>query len=421
MKTLIISFYFISFFSIGTNLFSQSGWTRQPVNTTRTLIGLYFLNNNTAWTVGDSGVICKTTNAGTNWVKTAYSGGGTLVSLYFKNELTGIIGGYEVSHLSGFIIRTTNGGSSWTRSNYSGEPYDLYSLGGDTVWCSRHDGYVMRSYDLGSSWMPTFIRQNLELYTIYFTNPMTGWTGGAVYGGSAYIYKTTNGGASWFNQFISTTDHFYCIYFINNQSGFASTLNGAIYGTTNGGTDWVRRLYGVSFALFRVRFPDINTGFTVGQNRTIMKTTNNGAFWYLQVLPLNISSSITFSNINFRTTTLGWAVGDSGIILKTTNSGELVGVQYLGNEIVEKYRLSQNYPNPFNPNTTIEFDIAKATHAILSIYDLTGKEIEVLIDQDLQRGSYRVNYNAFNLSSGVYCYKLKTNEFIETKKLVLLK
>jgi hypothetical protein len=93
----------------------------------------------------------------------------------------------------------------------------------------------------------------------------------------------------------------------------------------------------------------------------------------------------------------------------------------LGNEIVEEYRLSQNYPNPFNPSTTIEFDLAENTNAQLSIYDLTGKEIEILVNENLNRGSYRVNYNAFHLSSGVYYYKLTTHDFVETKKLVLLK
>jgi photosystem II stability/assembly factor-like uncharacterized protein len=121
-------------------------------------------------------VICKTTDGGNNWTASSYNQGGTLVSLYFKNQSTGIIGGYLSSHLAGFIIKTTNSGSNWSRLNFNGEPYDIFSFGGDTVWSSRHDGYVMRTYNLGDSWTSTFVHQNLELYTVYFINNQTGWT-----------------------------------------------------------------------------------------------------------------------------------------------------------------------------------------------------------------------------------------------------
>ena len=86
MNTLCISFSFFFLIFINSISFGQSGWVRQPVNTTRSLIGMYFINDNTGWVVGDSGIICNTTNSGSNWVKSIYSGGGTLVSVYFKNH-----------------------------------------------------------------------------------------------------------------------------------------------------------------------------------------------------------------------------------------------------------------------------------------------------------------------------------------------
>jgi len=421
MKTLILSSFAIFILFLNVEIFSQSGWVQQPVNTTSSLHGMYFINDNTGWITGDSSIVLNTTNGGTNWVKNTNSNAGTLVSVYFKNQTSGLVGGYLNGHLNGFILKTTTAGIQWNNSSFSGEPYDIFSFGGDTVWASRHDGYVMRSTDFGNTWTSSFILQNLELYTVFFVNNLTGWTGGAVYGGFAYIYKTTDGGLTWFNQFISSNNHFFGIYFINNQTGYACTLGGTIYGTTNGGIDWITKLTGNNNTLFNIKFPDINTGFAVGVNGRILKSSNSGMNWNLQVLPGNVSPQTIFFKLNFRNTTSGWAIGDGGTILKTTNSGEPLGIQQISNSTPVVFKLSQNYPNPFNPSTTIEFDLPKSTYTRLIVYNLIGKEVEVLVDKDLSRGSYKVDFNNSNISSGVYYYKLTTNEFSDIKKFVLLK
>ena len=85
------------------------------------------------------------------------------------------------------------------------------------------------------------------------------------------------------------------------------------------------------------------------------------------------------------------------------------------------YNLSQNYPNPFNPSTTIKFVIPKAGKVILKIYDITGVEITELINSDYEAGYYDVELNASALASGVYIYRLQSNNFIAVKKLVVLK
>ncbi len=90
-------------------------------------------------------------------------------------------------------------------------------------------------------------------------------------------------------------------------------------------------------------------------------------------------------------------------------------------QTVLKYSLSQNFPNPFNPVTKIKFDISKVGQTFLSVYDITGREIEKLVNEQLQPGSYEVTFNGSNLPSGVYFYKLTAGEFTETKKLILLK
>jgi len=87
----------------------------------------------------------------------------------------------------------------------------------------------------------------------------------------------------------------------------------------------------------------------------------------------------------------------------------------------ESYSLHQNYPNPFNPGTTIMFDIAKLTNVKLAVYDLSGKEVAVLAQNMFHRGQYSIDFDASGLASGIYLYKLQTDEYVDTKKMVVVK
>ncbi len=90
-------------------------------------------------------------------------------------------------------------------------------------------------------------------------------------------------------------------------------------------------------------------------------------------------------------------------------------------EIPTDFRLNQNYPNPFNPNTTIKFSIPKSTGVNLNVYNLVGEKVAELVNEDLAAGNYSINFNSTNLSSGIYFYKIITSDFIESKKMILLK
>jgi hypothetical protein len=82
--------------------------------------------------------------------------------------------------------------------------------------------------------------------------------------------------------------------------------------------------------------------------------------------------------------------------------------------------LKQNYPNPFNESTTISWKLTKDTHVILSVYDYTGREVRTLVDFEQAKGEHNVNFNASDLPSGTYFYKLNTDGIIETKKMIIL-
>ena len=89
--------------------------------------------------------------------------------------------------------------------------------------------------------------------------------------------------------------------------------------------------------------------------------------------------------------------------------------------IPDKYSLSQNYPNPFNPTTKIKFDIPKQGLVSVKVYDVLGKEVATLVNEVKSAGSYNIDFNGTNLSSGVYFYRLESGTFIETKKMMLIK
>ena len=90
-------------------------------------------------------------------------------------------------------------------------------------------------------------------------------------------------------------------------------------------------------------------------------------------------------------------------------------------KIPEKFALRQNYPNPFNPTTIIEYDLPKDSRVKILVFDMLGRQVRMLVDEEKSGGSYKVEFNANNLSSGVYFYHLQTNEFAQTKKLVLMR
>ncbi len=98
-----------------------------------------------------------------------------------------------------------------------------------------------------------------------------------------------------------------------------------------------------------------------------------------------------------------------------------VGISQISSAVPDNFKLYNNYPNPFNPETNIRFDISKSQRVKLRIFNMLGEEQAVLLDQDLSPGSYNVNFNAANLSSGMYLYRLETKGYSQTKRMVLVK
>jgi hypothetical protein len=89
--------------------------------------------------------------------------------------------------------------------------------------------------------------------------------------------------------------------------------------------------------------------------------------------------------------------------------------------LITAYGLSQNYPNPFNPTTNFEFRVAEYGFVSIKVYDVLGREVKILVNEERPAGSYKVIFDAGDLSSGVYFYKMQAGSFTDTKKFILLR
>jgi hypothetical protein len=99
----------------------------------------------------------------------------------------------------------------------------------------------------------------------------------------------------------------------------------------------------------------------------------------------------------------------------------ITSIESISNFLPKEFRLEQNYPNPFNPQTTIAFALPMSSFVTLKLFDIRGREVASLVDEELQPGEHKVVFDANGLSSGVYFFRIQTVGFVMTRKLMLLK
>ena len=114
-----------------------------------------------------------------------------------------------------------------------------------------------------------------------------------------------------------------------------------------------------------------------------------------------------------------WTLGDHKLY-RTTNGG-FTNVGNQNNLSPRIYKLNQNYPNPFNPLSTIGYQIPKSGFISIKVYNILGREVATLVNEEKPAGTYEVHFNGENFSSGIYFYKLKAGNYSSIKKMVLIK
>jgi hypothetical protein len=144
--------------------------------------------------------------------------------------------------------------------------------------------------------------------------------------------------------------------------------------------------------------------------------TGNADDFIVDLINGNFFTTARFDNVGGEHARQGFDIGTYKIVY----SSDVVSVGY-SVSIVSEFALSQNYPNPFNPSTIINFQLAQRSPVELKVYDLLGKEVAILINEEKDAGCYKVRFNASSMASGVYIYTLKAGGYFSSKKMIFLK
>lgn len=375
-----------------------------------------FPSNNTGYSTAN-GITKKTTNGGFNWSTVS---GGNLTGIFFINDLTGWVVGYP-----GYIGKTTTGGAFTQQpTGIVDRLNDVFFINDNTGWVVGGDFSVERIFKTtngGTNWTTQTSGTANKMFSVYFIDANTGWSVGGP--SSPKIIKTTNGGDNWFLQTTTVNTPLYSVMFADANTGWAVAgyLGGeTIIKTTNGGTNWLSQTSGDTRYLRDCYVLSAAKAFAVGQGGKLIMTTNGGDNWAVQ----NTGSTIELWSIDFVNDTVGYAIGDN-VVLKTTNGGVLFVNQTSG-ELPQKFMLMQNYPNPFNPNTAIRFQIPPVgaqyiEPVLLRIYDMLGREVTTLVNEQLKPGKYEVAWDASSEPSGAYLYQLNAGNYSMTRRMILLK
>ena len=433
MKKLIFGLFII--ITVHQISFSQSGWFQQTSGTNVDLYSIYFVNSNTGYATGYVSypnlisVILKTTNSGVNWVNIKQDTLKFLSSIFFVDENSGYVVGD--SPIGAPILKTTDGGVTWsTQYMQTNMLYSVYFIDSNTGFIAGKYGVMLNTSNSGANWIMHQISYH-DLFSVNFININTGYSvgGGGIPGTSGTIYKTTNCGLNWIDQSIFNSNFvLQSISFPNQNTGYTEGHTGsqsAVLKTINGGANWIINLTNDSLWFNYLYFTNELTGYTIGNEGLIIKTTNGCGSFTNQ----NSNVNRNLYSIFFTDNNTGYIVGQLGTILKTTNGGEPIGIRKISSSSPGSFKLFTNYPNPFNPSTKIKFDIplsrgvpeGRGVLTQLTIFDILGREVTTLVNEQLKPGSYEVEWNGSNYASGIYFYTLKTDNFSGTRKMILMK
>ncbi len=385
----------------------QAQWSQiSTVQTTR-LTAVNFFDSNTGVVAGYGG-IWRSTNGGVNWIQVLT--GPNLNSLSFNSNAGIAVGD------SGKIYKSTDNGSSWQQLA-SGTTSNLNSVSFATAnfaYVVGQNGIFLRTFNSGSTWSISSAFTQ-DLYFVLALPSGTGFALGALT--SEYYTVTANGGTNWLG-ILNTTGgyHLYSGSILSGQNICVCVgNNGRIRRTTDWGLTWVLPVSNTTNNLNSIFFINTNTGWLCGQNGLIESSTNGGLNWSQQ------SSSTTnyLRALSFINSSTGWAVGENGIVL---NIGLPVGIKQTNPELPQKFNIYQNYPNPFNPTTRINYEIPIDSKVKLVVYDILGREVMKLVNNEFKKmGRYAVDFDGTNLASGVYFYRIEAGDFVQSRKMVLIK
>jgi hypothetical protein len=382
-------------------------WTQQGI-TNRDLNSVFFFDVNTGYVVGENGMVLRTDDGSILWNSELSNTNNDLNSVYFVHEGVGYTAG-----VNGDIQKTLNGG-------LQGPPFiieGLVTYQGTNVPVPR--GKVIAynyNYTTGAITRLDTAAINNGVYMLthipggdstdvmaYQDDEVADFAGGFYSGGGNATILWSNS-VTLFPTGSMTNINLSVQQTVNNPPG-ARMVSGGVYASVGGQGLNEARVYAYNGSNF------FNLGFSI-----------TGGGYSVKDLPAG-TYTLTCDRMGFRSAqrivTIGANNLDS-INFYLTSIGP-IGISNQNLYLPKQFTLQQNFPNPFNPVTNIRFDVPKQSNVRLSVYDLLGREVEVLVNDNLKPGTYKVDWQANKYSSGLYFYKLVTDEFVDVKKMVLVK
>jgi photosystem II stability/assembly factor-like uncharacterized protein len=355
-----------------------------------------FLNENVGF-LSNRRSIYKTIDSGNRWDLFFPSENDSIncqfnfTDMEFKNDQVSWLAGWAkwADDSSGAgILGTTDGGSNWELVwKYPDTEEYQYSLDdihfvNTTGWAVGESGMILR-YTEHDNWQPMLGMTDLPLQDVFFSDEQHGWIAGGYINEQDFqsiILRTNDAGETWTQIRLDK-------YLINDMY-FADSLCGWVVGKDTS------RYWG---------------------SGVILKTSTGGENWTAQVK--NLSTPLTA--VHFKDG-FGWAVGERGLVLRTEDGSTWVDER--NNKIYpSKFELSQNYPNPFNPSTNIEFTLPKSEFTTLKVFNTLGQKVATLVSKKLNQRNHTYTFDGRNLASGIYYYQLVAGDYMEVKKMILLK
>ena len=366
------------------------------------------------------------TNSGVDWnQRTTGDGGYTIVDPVNTNVVYG-------QYVNGSVQRSMNAGVGFSNITPSGStgglfynPYEMAPGDHNTIVFGRADIWKTTNAQIASTssgWTQIattgIVGGNVSAIGISWTDINKIYIGTS----NGRILVTIDNGANWSVQtgFPYVSD---LVADASNDNICYATLGGTsgthVLKTTNGGVNWVNITgnlpnIAANSIVLRTASPRM---LVVGTDIGVFQSVDEGISW------VNFSTgmpAVEIYDMKYKQT--------AGLILAATHGrgcwtfdlGSVLGVDPYS-VIPKSFELNQNYPNPFNPETKIKFGLPKESSVKIDIYDVSGRLVETLVNQNFNAGTYEVTWNASDLSSGVYFYKLQTEGFSETKRMVLTK
>lgn len=451
MKSKIICFHLLLFLI----MFQAKAQQWEFVGLDSLVIKQLYVSGDTIWASTDARIntdmiagIYKSTNRGSTWFQLDSTlGDGTAVYFYrnSSNNLYYLVKGNGSFNIAGTLYKSLDGGQSWViiqqLENISVDWIGISAFNKNEIY-ARESHYIpagwfetiYRSLDGGTNWQEiTYLPSSSHGRNLTFNTSLT--DSNKLYAavddklGGKYFYVSTNKGDNW--DYISSPPSV-PTELIDDSKLPDRLYMSSLYISENGGYTWELADSGLSDTSYYLSFYestfDANEIYTL-RSDGLFKTNKNFIDWVrvegTENLPLYLSV------YGF----IGWDMGELRNIFIDTLTNEIsIGTakgiykKNLVTEVTENnnnlpsiFILNQNYPNPFNPTTTITFQIPEKNFITLNIYDVLGKKIVTLINEEKSVGSYKVSFNASELTSGIYFYRLQAGEFIETRKMVLIK